>query len=62
MKKVLTLATAVLLVSGLAFAGDNKKPKKAACCKDGDKKECSKGAKACCKKDAKTATAAVKKH
>jgi hypothetical protein len=56
MKKILMLATAAFLVTGVAFAhGDDKKCAKGKeCCKKGDKKECSKDAKA---KDTKTVTA-----
>lgn len=55
MKKILMLATAAFLVSGVAFAhGDDKKCAKGKeCCKKGDKKECSKDAKEC--KDTKAA-------
>lgn len=50
MKKILTLATAVLLMTGAAFAGTNcGKDKK--CCKD--KTECKKGDKKECKKESK---------
>lgn len=50
MKKLLVLATAAFLVTGVAFAGEGKEKKD--CSKD--KKECCKkgGKKACCKKDA----------
>ncbi|MEN9571349.1 MAG: hypothetical protein RL172_2580 [Bacteroidota bacterium] len=41
MKKVLVLATAALLVSGVSFADNGKKCKKA-CCKKTEKKECCK--------------------
>lgn len=48
MKKLLVLATAAFLVSGVAFAGEGEGKK----C-DKDKKACcKKGGKACCKKDA----------
>ncbi len=53
MKKIFTLATAVLLMTGAAFAGTNcGKDKK--CCKD--KTECKKGDKKDCKKDKTTTT------
>jgi hypothetical protein len=57
MKKILMLATAAFLVTGVAFAhGDDKKCAKGKeCCKKGDKKECSKDAKDA--KAAKTVTA-----
>lgn len=42
MKKLLMLATAAFLVTGVAFAGDGK-----------EKKECNKDKKACCKKSSK---------
>jgi hypothetical protein len=50
MKKLLVLATAAFLVTGVAFAGEGQKKE---CSKD--KKECCKkgGKKSCCKKDAK---------
>ncbi len=50
MKKLLVLATAAFLVTGVAFAGDGKEKK----C-DKNKKECCKkgGKKSCCKKDGK---------
>lgn len=49
MKKLLVLATAAFLVTGVAFAGEGKGKKE--CSKD--KKECCKkgGKKSCCKKD-----------
>lgn len=50
MKKVLLLATAVLLVTGLTFADNGKKKKK---CAKG-KTCCSNHSKACCKDKAKT--------
>jgi hypothetical protein len=52
MKKLLVLATAAFLVTGVAFAQDGKKKE---CSKD--KKECCKkgGKKSCCKKDGKKA-------
>lgn len=59
MKKVIVLAMAAFLVSGVSFAGtgnhkhDGKKCAKA--------KECSKDAKDCCSKDAKKETKEVKK-
>ncbi len=46
MKKVLLLATAALLITGVSFADVNK----------GKKKKCAKG-KSCCSKDSKTAKA-----
>jgi len=52
MKKLLVLATAAFLVTGVAFAGEGKDGKeKKECSKD--KKECCKkgGKKSCCKKD-----------
>jgi len=51
MKKLLVLATAAFLVTGVAFAGEGKEKKE--CSKD--KKECCKkgGKKSCCKKDSK---------
>ncbi len=50
MKKILTLATAAFLFTGVAFAhGDDKKCSKGdKCCKKGDKKEAK-----CCKDKAK---------
>ena len=68
MKKVFTLATAALLMTGFAFAhnheGDKKKGKETtkSCCKDG--KECKKSEAKDTKataKDSKTAAKAVKK-
>jgi hypothetical protein len=55
MKKILTLATAVLLMSGAAFAHEGKNcGKDKNCCKKGSKKEI--------KKETKTvSTASVKK-
>ena len=54
MKKLLVLATAAFLVTGVAFAGEGKEKKE--CSKD--KKECCKkgGKKACCKKDGEKKT------
>lgn len=49
MKKLLVLATAAFLVTGVAFAGEGKKEK----CEKGKKECCKKGGKKCCKKDAK---------
>lgn len=51
MKKVLLLATAALLVTGLTFADNGKKKKK---CAKG-KSCCSKTMKSCCKDKSKTA-------
>lgn len=51
MKKILTLATAAFLFTGVAFAHEGKN-----CCKkEGEKKECCKkeSGKDCCKKDKK---------
>jgi hypothetical protein len=49
MKKVLLLATAALLVTGVSFADCGKKGKKckksSSCCKKSDKKCCKKGGK-----------------
>ena len=65
MKKILTLATAVLLVTSFAFAhGDDKKGKDKACCKKENKDCCTKDKAE--KKEAKadkdkTAKPAVKK-
>lgn len=68
MKKVLVLATAAFLFTGVAFAGgDGKKCGKSKECgkemkdckmKEGSKemKECSKEMKDCCKKETATAT------
>ena len=50
MKKVLLLATAAMLVTGLAFADNGKKKKK---CAKG-KTCCSTHSKSCCKAKAKT--------
>ncbi|MBA4197166.1 MAG: hypothetical protein C0459_06380 [Chitinophaga sp.] len=50
MKKVLVLATAALLVSGVSFAQDKTKAKEKC-----TKECCKKDGKDCCKKDAKTA-------
>lgn len=50
MKKVLLLATAALLITGVTFAEKGKKKK----CAKG-KSCCSKTAKSCCKSKAKTA-------
>ncbi len=59
MKKIIVLATAAFLVSGIAFAhGDDKKGKGKECCKKEVK------GKNCCKKEAtarETAKTAVKK-
>ena len=54
MKKLLVLATAAFLVTGVAFAGEGKEKKE--CSKD--KKECCKkgGKKSCCKKDGEKKT------
>ena len=49
MKKILVLATAALLVTGVTFA-EGGKGKKKSC-----GKSCDKGSKACCKDKAKTA-------
>lgn len=59
MKKVFTLATAALLVTGFAFAheGDKKKSGKS-CCKDS--KECTKSEKKETKETAKTVKATTK--
>ena len=59
MKKVFTLATVALLMTGFAFAheGDKKKGGKQ-CCKDS--KECSKSEKKETKETAKTAKAVTK--
>ena len=50
MKKLLVLATAAFLVTGVAFAGEGKGKEK----KDCKKENCCKkgGKKSCCKKDA----------
>ena len=55
MKKIFTFATAILLMTGAAFAHEGKGcGKDKACCKKGSKREC--------KKDTKTvSTATVKK-
>jgi hypothetical protein len=60
MKKLFTLATAALLMTGFAFAheGDKDKKKGKTCCKDS--KECSKSEKKETKETAKTAKAATK--
>ena len=50
MKKVILLATAVLLVTGITFADNGKKKK----CAKG-KSCCSKTSKSCCKDKSKTA-------
>lgn len=50
MKKVLVLAMAAFLVSGVAFAHEGKDGKKC------DKECCKKGAKDCCSKDKKEAS------
>lgn len=52
MKKVILLATAALLVSGVSFA-DNGKKKKKSCTKS--KTCCSHSSKSCCKDKEKTA-------
>ena len=52
MKKILLLATAALLVSGVSFA-DNGKDKKKKCAKG--KSCCDKKSKSCCKDKSKTA-------
>jgi hypothetical protein len=59
MKKVLTLATVALLMTGFAFAhgGDKKKGGKA-CCKDGS--ACTKSEKKESKETAKTVKATTK--
>jgi hypothetical protein len=51
MKKVILLATAALLVTGVTFADNGKKKK----CAKG-KNCCSKSSKSCCKDKSKTAT------
>ncbi len=60
MKKVFTLATVALLITGFSFAheGDKKKGGKD-CCKDG--KECKKSEKKETKETKTTATLATKK-
>lgn len=57
MKKVFLLATAALLVGGLAFAHDTDKGKKKKCAKGKSccKKEAKAEKKSCCSKDNKTA-------
>jgi len=52
MKKIILLATAALLVTGVTFADNGKKKKK---CAKG-KTCCTKEAKSCCKDKSKTAT------
>lgn len=67
MKKILILATAAFLVSGISFAQDKKTEAKKCdkeCCKgkDGKKKECDmKDMKNCDKKETKAKTTATKK-
>jgi hypothetical protein len=57
MKKILTLATAALLMTGVAFAHEGKNcGKDKGCCKKGSKKECKKEDKV-----KSTASAEVKK-
>lgn len=51
MKKIIALATVILLVTGVSFADNGKKKKK---CAKG-KTCCTKMGKSCCKKDSKTA-------
>ncbi len=51
MKKILTLATAALLITGVTFAGSNF-DKERRCCKRESKKECKKD----CKKDKEKST------
>lgn len=60
MKKLLTLATAAMLVTGFAFAheGDKDKKKGKTCCKDGT--ECKKDEKKETKESAKTVKATAK--
>lgn len=58
MKKVFTLATVALLMTGFAFAHEGDKKKGKQCCKDG--KECTKSEKKETKETAKTAKAATK--
>lgn len=62
MKKVFTLATAVLLMTGFAFAQtvDKKKSGKS-CCKDKDGKECKKTEKKKMKETKTTAKVVTKK-
>lgn len=52
MKKVFLLATAALMVTGIAFADNGKKKNKKKCAKG--KSCCTKTAKSCCKDKAKT--------
>lgn len=57
MKKVIVLAMAAFLVSGVSFANDHKHDGK----KCAKAKECKKDGKDCCSKDAKKETKEVKK-
>ncbi|MBW0177210.1 hypothetical protein [Sediminibacterium sp.] len=57
MKKVIVLAMAAFLVTGIAFAGGDHKHDGKKCAKA---KECSKEGKDCCSKDAKKETKEVK--
>jgi hypothetical protein len=57
MKKVIVLAMAAFLVSGVSFANDHKHDGK----KCAKAKECKKGDKDCCSKDAKKETKETKK-
>lgn len=57
MKKVIVLAMAAFLVSGVSFANDHKHDGK----KCAKAKECSKEGKECCSKDTKKETKEVKK-
>ena len=60
MKKILTLATVALLMTGSAFAHEGKNcGKDKGCCKKGSKKECKKDDKA--KAEKSTAAVEVKK-
>jgi len=58
MKKIVTLATVALFMTGVAFAHEGGKKKGKECCKDG--KECSKSEKKETKETAKTAKVATK--
>ncbi|NCI47670.1 hypothetical protein [Sediminibacterium soli] len=59
MKKLFTLATAAMLMTGFAFAHEGDKDKKKdKCCKDG--KECKKDEKKEAKESAKTVKATAK--
>ena len=58
MKKVIVLAMAAFLVSGVSFANDHKHGGGKKCAKA---KECSKEGKECCSKDTKKETKEVKK-